>query len=165
MSEHNDRYGINMKKYCRDHETAMRSALDEMEHRSSHPGTVENIPCATEGARATNFSIDLKRSDEKSILLHETTIADLLEYHLEKMRWIQHERLIHLIVTVMVVFIELFVVYLTILHPELGILPPIIMLGLAVLLGFYFYHYFFLENAVQRWYRIEDELEKEMSER
>ena len=23
---------------------------------------------------------------------------------------------------------------------------------LAVLLGFYFYHYFFLENAVQRWY-------------
>ncbi len=123
MKEHNDRYGINMKKYCREHEAAMRRALDEMEHRSSHPGT-----------------------------------ADLLEYHLEKMRWIQHERLIHLIVTVMVVFIELFVVYLTVLHPELGILPPIIMLGLAVLLGFYFYHYFFLENTIQRWYKIADEL-------
>ena len=43
-------------------------------------------------------------------------------------------------------------------HPELGIIPPILMLGLAVLLGFYFYHYFFLENTVQRWYKIYDNM-------
>ena len=54
--------------------------------------------------------------------------------------------------------VEAFVVALVLLHPELGILPAVIMLGLAVLLGFYFAHYFFLENTVQRWYKIEDEL-------
>jgi hypothetical protein len=27
-----------------------------------------------------------------------------------------------------------------------------------VLLGFYFAHYFFLENTVQRWYALEDEM-------
>ena len=71
---------------------------------------------------------------------------------------LQHERLVHLIVTVMVVMVEAFVVTLVLLHPELGMLPAVIMLGLAVLLGFYFAHYFFLENTVQRWYKIEDEL-------
>ena len=38
------------------------------------------------------------------------------------------------------------------------------MLGVAVLLGFYFYHYFFLENALQRWYVIADEMRKKLAE-
>lgn len=78
----------------------------------------------------------------------------LLEEHLRMIAWVQHERLVHLIVTVMVVLCELFTVDLVLLHPELGIVPAVIMLGMAVLLGFYFWHYFFLENTIQRWYRI-----------
>lgn len=95
---------------------------------------------------------------------HEARVRDaepseaLLALHRERIGILQHERLIHLIVTVMVVFVELFLVDLTVLHPELGVLPPLLMLLVAVLLGFYFYHYFFLENTVQRWYRIADEL-------
>lgn len=86
-------------------------------------------------------------------------LAAALERHLEMIARLQHERLVHLIVTVMVVFTELFVVDLAVLHPELGILPAIIMLGLAILLGFYFYHYFFLENTVQHWYKLADQLQ------
>lgn len=86
--------------------------------------------------------------------------ASVLSEHMEKIRLLQHERLVHLIVTVMTVIGELFVVDLVLLHPELGIYPALFMLGLTVLLGFYFYHYFFLENTVQRWYRIADELRK-----
>ncbi len=112
-------FGINMKQYCRLHESAVRAALEE-----------------------------------------NRITAEFLSAHQEKVRIVQHERLVHLIVTVMVVFVELFVVDLVVLHPELGILPPLIMLGLAVLLGFYFYHYFFLENTVQRWYRLEEELRR-----
>ena len=89
---------------------------------------------------------------------------EMLDVHREKIRILQHERLVHLIVTVMVVLVETFVVALVLLHPELGIVPAVIMLGLAVLLGFYFAHYFFLENTVQRWYKIEDELQKPRSE-
>ena len=54
---------------------------------------------------------------------------------------------------------------LVLLHPELGIVPAVIMLGLAVLLGFYFFHYFFLENTVQRWYRIAEELREKRKNR
>ena len=109
----NDRFGINMKRFCREYEARVTAAVETGE--------------ATPG---------------------------LLEEHLRMIAWVQHERLVHLIVTVMVVLCELFTVDLVLLHPELGIVPTLIMLGLAVLLGFYFWHYFFLENTVQRWYRI-----------
>ena len=111
------------------------------------------------------FGINMKeffRSHE-AFVESEKPSRKLLEIHLEKLRWLQHERLIHLIVTVMVVFGEIFLVYLVVLHPELGVLPALLMLGIAILLGFYFYHYFFLENTVQRWYTIAEELLKQIT--
>ena len=116
----NDKYGINMKQFCREHEAKVT------------------------GTEAT---------------------PELLEEHLRMIAWVQHERLVHLIVTVMVVICELFTVDLVLLHSEMGIVPAVIMLGLAVLLGFYFYHYFFLENTVQRWYRIAEELREKRKNR
>ena len=112
-----DRFGINMKRFCREHEARVTAAVTAGE-----------------------------------------VTPELLEAHLRMIAWVQHERLVHLIVTVMVVLCELFTVDLVLLHPELGIVPAVIMLGLAVLLGFYFWHYFFLENTVQRWYRIAEEM-------
>ena len=106
-----DKFGINIKKWCWDHEQRMM-------------------------------------------------VAPSLDEHREKIAILQHERFVHLIVTAMVVFVELSVVDLVLLHPELGVLPAVIMLALAVLLFFYFYHYFFLENTVQRWYKKLDEMEK-----
>jgi flagellar biosynthesis protein FliP len=108
-----DRFGINMKQWCRAHEAFLASAPPS---------------------------------------------EALLALHREKLAILRHERLVHLIVTVMVVFVELFTVDLVLLHPALGVIPAVVMLGLAVLLGFYFYHYFVLENTVQRWYRLADEL-------
>ena len=113
----NSTFGINMKRFCREHEARVTEAVA--------------------GGKVT---------------------PELLEDHKEMIRIVQHERLIHLIVTAMVVLAELFVVDLVLLHPELGIAPAIIMLCLAVLLGFYFYHYFFLENTVQRWYKLSGEI-------
>lgn len=84
----------------------------------------------------------------------------LLEEHREKVAILQHERLVHLIVTVMTVIVELFVVGVVLFAPEKGLPAALIMLGFAVLLGFYFRHYFFLENTVQRWYKITDEMRR-----
>lgn len=114
-----DRFGINMKQYCREHEASLKV----------QPPTRE-----------------------------------LLEEHLIMIQRIQHERLIHLIVLVMVVFVELFTVDLAVLHPETNPLAAVMMLMLAVLLLFYFYHYFFLENTVQRWYKISDDIKRKISE-
>ena len=119
-----DRFGIDMKRFCREHEARVTAAVEAGE-----------------------------------------VTPELLEEHLQMIAWVQHERLVHLIVTVMVVLCELFTVDLVLLHPELGIVPAVIMLGLAVLLGFYFYHYFFLENTVQRWYRIAEELREKRKNR
>lgn len=111
------------------------------------------------------FGINIKeycRYHEAAVnaALSEGCITDeLFAEHLEKLAWMQHERLVHLIVTVMCVVCELFAVDLAFLHPELGVLPAIIMLILAVLLGFYFYHYFFIENTVQRWYVLADRMQ------
>ncbi len=100
--------------------------------------------------------------DHERYLEDRPASRELLDIHLEKLRWLQHERFVHLIVTLMVVLTELFVTDLVLLHPETGILAAVIMLGLAVLLGFYFYHYFFLENTVQRWCRIAEEIMKKL---
>ena len=111
------------------------------------------------------FGINMKqwcRAHEAFVSSAEPTEA-LLALHREKIAVLQHERLVHLIVTVMVVLVELFVLDLALLHPELGVIPVLVMLGMAILLGFYFYHYFFLENTVQRWYRIEDGLRERLA--
>ena len=117
MKQEPGRYGINMKRWCREHERAVKEAL-----------------AAGQGD------------------------AGLLERHLEKIRWLQHERLVHLIVTVMTVMAELLAVWLTLTMPELAPWSAAAVLLLAVLLGFYFCHYFFLENAVQRWYRLAERM-------
>lgn len=112
----------------------------------------------------SRFGINMKkycRAHEAAMLdvlsTREVT-EELLGRHLEKLRWIQHERLIHLIVTLMVVITELVTVCVVLFCDGYGIAPAVIMLGLAILLGSYFYHYFFLENTVQRWYLIADEM-------
>ena len=112
-----DRFGINMKRYCRAHEAMLTSA----------PASL-----------------------------------DLMALHLEKLHWLQHERLVHLVVLVMTAIAELFTVDLAVLHPETNPLAAIVMLALAVLLAFYFAHYFFLENTVQHWYRLADELRRKL---
>jgi hypothetical protein len=95
---------------------------------------------------------------------HETLLSsapasrELMALHLERLHWLQHERLVHLIVLVMTAIAELFTVDLAVLHPETNPLAAIVMLALAMLLAFYFAHYFFLENTVQHWYRLADDL-------
>ena len=100
----------------------------------------------------------------RSALEQDRVTPELLTAHREMLARIQHERLIHLIVTVMVVLAELFTLDLVLLHPELGVIPAIVMLGITILLAFYFYHYFFLENTVQRWYKYADEMKKRLDE-
>lgn len=111
------RFGINMKRFCREHEQRMTAVLE----------------CGD-------------------------TDASVLQMHLEKLHWLQHERLVHLIVLVMTVAAELLAVYLALVHPETDPAAALIVLVLAILLGFYFYHYFFLENTVQRWYRLAEHM-------
>jgi uncharacterized protein YacL len=83
-------------------------------------------------------------------------LNELLELHERKLRWLQHERLIHLIVTLLISVLFLFTIWLFIalINPFVLILTAVVL----ILLGAYIRHYFFLENTVQRWYTLYDRI-------
>jgi hypothetical protein len=78
--------------------------------------------------------------------------------HAKKLHWLMHERIVHVIVLFMVVLLLMFSVFLLVSAPETvpASLPMCIIV--FVLTCFYVRHYFFLENTVQKWYTIDEDL-------
>lgn len=73
-------------------------------------------------------------------------------YHLIQIGFIQHERLVHLIVTLAVAFIMLGAFVVSAFYP--GVASISLDIILTILEIFYLVHYYRLENGVQRWYGI-----------
>lgn len=69
----------------------------------------------------------------------------------------QHERLIHLLVTLFFGLSALLTVFFFVLHPQVAI-GILLLLFLALLIP-YIAHYYKLENGVQRWYHLANEIE------
>lgn len=116
MSGKSDQYGINMIRWCREHEAYIEKHLADGD--------------------------DARK---------------LLEWHQKKLAWLQHERLIHLLVTMLTAGAFLFSLWVTIYmdwNPGAILMDLILLLLLAA----YLLHYFRLENTVQHWLRIAEEL-------
>lgn len=79
-----------------------------------------------------------------------------IEEHLIKIHFFQHERLIHLLVTLFFGIFTVLSFFFSLLHPLLLILPFLFVL----LLIFYVFHYFFLENNVQYLYKQYDKMKE-----
>ena len=77
-------------------------------------------------------------------------IQDKLEEHLVQVEFFQHERLIHLIVTVTFALLEMLAIVLSMISDSLFtlLLPAVIL----ILLIPYIRHYYILENEVQKMY-------------
>ena len=85
----------------------------------------------------------------------EMNISDEdISNHLVKISFFQHERLIHLIVTVFYALFLLASIYVSTIIP----LFVVISLILVVFMVFYVRHYFFLENGVQYLYKQYDRM-------
>lgn len=83
---------------------------------------------------------------------------ELMIKHTRLIQYMQHERLIHLLVTLAFGFFLLITMTIAFIKP---VLQVIILIGLFFILLFpYVMHYFFLENTIQAWYRLSDEIEK-----
>ncbi len=77
-------------------------------------------------------------------------IRDKLEEHLVQVGFFQHERLIHLIVTVTFALLEILAIILSVISDSLfTLLLPVVIL---ILLISYIRHYYILENEVQKMY-------------
>ncbi|MFW6238547.1 MAG: hypothetical protein ACOC5A_04885 [Halanaerobiales bacterium] len=92
---------------------------------------------------------------------NEVDTADILEYHLRQINWMQHERLVHLLVLCLTAILFLFscMVLYTLQSPAAGIFWGLLL----ILNAFYIYHYYFLENTLQKWYKLANKLEKKDS--
>ncbi len=104
---------------------------------------------------------------EKRILSYRKYIDELLQQtnvdwtavireHLIQVAFFQHERLIHLIVTVTFAILEVVVIALCVAAFTLGV--GLLAIALLVLLVPYVRHYYILENEVQKMYVQYDKL-------
>lgn len=98
---------------------------------------------------------------EKRILNYRKYIDELLSQdeldweavireHLIQLSFFQHERLIHLIVTVTFALLEVVVIGLSVVSFTLGV--GLLAIALLILLVPYIRHYYILENEVQKMY-------------
>lgn len=88
-------------------------------------------------------------------------LSGLLKYHRQQIEFMQHERLIHLLVMALTILALLFSsALLYLLQSAAAALLWIILLILTI---FYIRHYYFLENTLQSWYRLANTLEKEVT--
>ncbi len=85
-------------------------------------------------------------------------LKGLLEYHDKQIRWMQHERTVHLLTMLFVCLFTLLSMGYTLLKPAV---PYFILSGLLIVLSSaYVFHYYRLENGIQKWYRISNEIRR-----
>ncbi len=83
-----------------------------------------------------------------------------IEELLIKIKFFSHERLIHLLVTMFFALFTILFLYFSI--NSSNFLFMIITFILLIVLGFYIFHYFFLENSVQYLYKLYDKMNKKI---
>ena len=111
--------------------------------------------CFTYADRSTITGEDVKNAD---VIIGNLPPA--LIRKAEKLEWLQHERLVHFLVTMLTAAGFLFALGVWIYTGTAAV--SLLALGILVLLFFYILHYFRLENTVQHWYNIAEKLhEKE----
>ena len=95
---------------------------------------------------------------EQSAQVSQEILRDKMEEHLNQIGFFQHERLIHLIVTVTFALLEMLAIFLNVISDSLfSLLLPVVIL---ILLVPYIRHYYILENEVQKMYAQYDEIRK-----
>ena len=108
-----------------------------------------------------------KRIDEL-LQKEDTNWEKILEEHLTQVAFFQHERLIHLIVTVLFAVLEIMSILGTVILSAMesgNIAISILTILLLVLLIPYIRHYYILENEVQKMYVQYDKLLEKIEEK
>lgn len=85
-------------------------------------------------------------------------IDEVIEEHLLKIGFFQHERLIHFLVTMLFAILSFAVLIYTLNNISIGFV--LLTIAFISLLVPYIFHYYFLENSVQHMYDQHDELVK-----
>lgn len=87
----------------------------------------------------------------------------ILREHLDKIQFMQHERLIHFLVTMLFAFMFFMSLGIFMLTDKISFLP--LMALILCLIVPYIRHYYFLENNVQKMYYIYDKILEKMGKK
>ena len=109
----------------------------------------------------------------KYILTHEKWISEqlnnnedlnwLLEYHNRQIAWVQHERLIHLIVMLFTCLIFLLTMAIRLIFNNIWV--DLLFITVTIFTVCYILHYCRLENAIKKWYKISNNIEEKIKEK
>ncbi len=96
---------------------------------------------------------------ENELKAHNPDLDWLVSYHQRQIAIIQHERLIHLLITLFFAFLFLCSSVGTLIAPS----PALFLLDLilCILLLFYIRHYYRLENGLAYWYTLYEQIENQ----
>ena len=81
-------------------------------------------------------------------------ISALKEEHLKQIAFMQHERIVHFLVTMLFALVLTVFMAVILFKPNIPVIILVTMI--LVLLAFYIKHYYFLENTVQKMYKVYD---------
>ncbi len=96
---------------------------------------------------------------------NQSELLVILAEHMDKIAFMQHERTVHFLVTMM--FAVILAVFMVGMLLTDNIMLLILVTIITVLLAFYIKHYYFLENTVQKMYKVYDrilKMKREISE-
>ena len=97
-------------------------------------------------------ALEAKLADEGA----DIDYAELEQSHLIMIGFMQHERLIHFLVTILFA-LGFFITLAIYLLGEIIMMFPLLIMILGLLVP-YIAHYYFLENSVQKMYKLHDEI-------
>lgn len=83
-------------------------------------------------------------------------IEKILAEHKDKIAFMQHERIVHFLVTMMFAIVLSIFICAFIFAENFALLLLVTMI--LILLAFYIKHYYFLENTVQQMYKVYDRI-------
>lgn len=83
-------------------------------------------------------------------------LEEIMAEHKDKIEFMQHERIVHFLVTMM--FALVLAIFIGVHLVTENLLVSFLVVIIIVLLGFYIKHYYFLENTVQEMYRVYDKI-------
>lgn len=92
----------------------------------------------------------------------DTDWEEVLKEHLIQISFFQHERLIHLIVTITFALLAIISLLMALLFPQ--IFTCLLFVAVMVLLVPYIGHYYLLENETQKMYEQYDQMRKKIQE-
>ena len=100
------------------------------------------------------YLYDYIKEIDNTLENNKTIEKSLIDKHLIKIEFFQHERLIHLLVTLFYALFLFIFIFLGFIHPLFFLIAIILLIFLL----FYVVHYFRLENGVQYLYKQYDKM-------